>query len=74
MRRERFLLGAHPIQALCEAWLIGLVVALGLSRLVGRVTPFALDNGMVMLCGLSGMWAVGADAAARGRPLPPGRV
>ena len=58
MRRERFLLGAHPIQALCEAWLIGLAVALGLSRLVGRVTPFALDNGMVMLCGLSGMWAV----------------
>jgi signal transduction histidine kinase len=58
MKRRRFLLGAHPIQALCEAWAIGLVVALGLSRLVGRVTPFALDNGMVMLCGLSGMWAV----------------
>jgi len=51
MKQTRFLLGAGPIRALDEAWLIGLVVALGLSRLVGRVTPFALDNGMVMLCG-----------------------
>ena len=59
MKRGRFLLGANPIQALGEAWVIGLVVALGMSRLVGRVTPFALDSGVLMLCGLSGMWAVG---------------
>lgn len=58
VKQARFLLGANPIQAIGETWLIGLVVAIGLSRLVGRVTPFALDNGMVMLCGLSGAWAV----------------
>jgi len=58
MKARRFLLGAHPIRALCEAWVIGLVVVLGLSRLVGRVTPFALDNGLLMLCALSGTWAV----------------
>ncbi len=58
MKRARFLLGANPVQAIGEAWLIGLLVALGLAQLVGRVTHFALDNGMVMLCGLSGMWAV----------------
>jgi len=58
MKRRRFWLAASPIQALGEAWLIGLLVAFGLSRLVGQVTPFTLNSGALLLCGLSGIWAV----------------
>lgn len=58
MRQSRFFLGVNPIRALGEAWAIGLLVVLALAGLAGRVTPNALNNGMLMLCGLSGIWMV----------------
>ena len=53
-----FFWGAHPLQGLGEAWLIGLLTLFGLSRLAGQVTSSALGNGTLLLCGTSGIWAV----------------
>ncbi len=66
MKQPRFFLSASPIRALAEAWGIGLLVVLALSGLAGRVTPNALNNGMLMLCGMSGIWAVVRTRLPRG--------
>jgi signal transduction histidine kinase len=58
MRKFRFLWGAHPAQALLESWLIGLAILFLLSRQVGAVSPPVLANGLLFLCGTSGLWAV----------------
>lgn len=69
MKQPRFFLSASPIRAFGEAWGIGLLVVLALSGLTGRVTPNALNNGMLMLCGLSGIWAVVRTRLPRGGRL-----
>ena len=58
MKTRRFLWVAHPARALLEAWLIGLVILFLLSLQVGYVEPVVLGNGLLFLCGTSGMWAV----------------
>jgi len=69
MKQPRFFLSASPFRALAEAWGIGLLVLLGLSGLVGEVTPNTLNNGMLTLCGLSGIWAVLRTRLPQGRFL-----
>ena len=69
MRQRRCFLGVNPIRALGEAWAIGLLVVLALAGLAGRVTPNALNNGMLMLCGLSGIWMVLRTRLPRGTAL-----
>lgn len=54
----KFWLCAHPIWALGEAWLIGLVLTWLLAWLVGMIPHAALTNGILMLCAVCGMWAV----------------
>ncbi len=56
--RAAFLLAVHPARGLLEAWAVGLALLLILSRLVGRVTAPVLANGLLVLCGVVGMWAV----------------
>ena len=58
MKTRRFLWAAHPARALLEAWLIGLAILVLLSLQVGYVDPVVLGNGLLFLCGASGMWAV----------------
>ncbi|NIV30606.1 MAG: hypothetical protein GWN58_14235, partial [Anaerolineae bacterium] len=58
MKTRRFLWAAHPARALLEAWLIGLAILFLLSLQVGYVDPVVLGNGLLLLCGASGMWAV----------------
>jgi signal transduction histidine kinase len=58
MKTKGFLLRVHPVRALVEAGLIGQLLLLVLSRLVGRVSPFVMGNGLLFLCGVCGMWAV----------------
>ncbi|MEJ2212363.1 MAG: HAMP domain-containing protein, partial [Anaerolineae bacterium] len=55
---RRFLWAAHPAQAVLEAWLIGLAILFLLSLQVGAVSPVVLSNGLLFLCGTSGLWAV----------------
>ncbi|MFC2037075.1 hypothetical protein ACFLYD_03775, partial [Chloroflexota bacterium] len=67
--RFRFLWVAQPLQALGEAWLLGLFILFLLSRLVGRVSPFVLTNGLLFLCGVCGMWTVLRVRMPQGRLL-----
>lgn len=55
---SRFFWQAHPGRALVESWMLGLAILFLLSLLVGKVSPFVLSNGLLLLCGVSGMWAV----------------
>ena len=58
MPNRRFLWAAHPAQALLEAWLAGLAILFLLSLQAGAVSPVVLTNGLLFLCGASGLWAV----------------
>jgi signal transduction histidine kinase len=58
MPRGRFLWAAHPARALLEAWFLGLAILLLLYLRVGAVSPVVLTNGLLFLCGTSGLWAV----------------
>ncbi len=58
MSKSRFLWRAHPAQALLESWLMGLTILFLLSRQVSAVSPPVLTNGLLFLCGTSGLWAV----------------
>ena len=58
MNLRRFLLSAHPLQALAETWVVGAVVLYNLARIYGFVQPFVFGGGLLVLCGASGMWAV----------------
>ncbi len=55
---SKFWWRAHPARAIAEAWTLGLLLVLGYSCLIGRVSPVAFNNGLMLLCGLCGMWAV----------------
>ena len=52
----RYLWCIHPLRALGEAWLVGMLTLWGLSRIVGAVSPFVLANGILFLCALCGLW------------------
>ncbi len=69
MRRTRFTLSAAPIQAIAEAWGIGLLVLLALARLGGELAASTLNNGILVLCSLSGLWAVARTRLPGGSPL-----
>lgn len=56
--RLRFFLAAHPLQALVETWLLGLLILFPLSRIAGRLPGSSLTNGLFMMCALCGMWVV----------------
>ncbi len=58
MRRPKFLFAARPTQALLEAWLIGALLLFLLSLQVGIVGGAVLVNGVLFLCGVSGLWTV----------------
>jgi len=58
VKRFRFLWSAHPLRALVETWLLGLLILFPLSRVIGRLPPAVFDNGTLMLCGACGMWMV----------------
>jgi len=58
MKPRRFFWAAHPVRALVEAWLMGLLILSLLFLQVGYVGPVVLSNGMLFLCGVCGMWAV----------------
>ncbi len=66
MRRGRFTLNAAPIQAIAEAWGIGLLMLLALARLGGELAANTLNNGILVLCGLGGLWAVARTQLPRG--------
>jgi signal transduction histidine kinase len=57
-KRFRFLWAAHPLRALAETWMLGLLILFPLSRVIGHVPSNVLDNGTLMLCGACGMWMV----------------
>ncbi len=67
--RPRLLWTAHPAQALLESWLIGLAILFLLSRQVGAVSAPVLGNGLLFLCGSSGLWAVLRSRLPQGRWL-----
>jgi signal transduction histidine kinase len=56
--KTKFLLSAHPIRVLAEVWLLGTLIILGYSSLMGQLSSAAFNNGVLLLCGLCGMWAV----------------
>src|SRR5512136_2125710 len=56
--KTKFLLRAHPIRVLAEVWLLGTLIILGYSSLMGQLSSAAFNNGVLLLCGLCGMWAV----------------
>jgi signal transduction histidine kinase len=58
MKTNKFLWRIHPVRALAEAGLIGLLFFLSLASQVGHVSPYVMGNGMLFLCGLCGMWTV----------------
>ncbi len=66
MSRARFTLSAAPIQAIAEAWGIGLLMLLALARLGGEPAANTLNNGILVLCSLSGLWAVARTRLPRG--------
>ncbi|MBN1935092.1 MAG: HAMP domain-containing histidine kinase [Anaerolineae bacterium] len=51
-------LSVHPLWALLEMWLLGLLFLSILAQLAGVIHYAALANGMLMMCGVCGMWAV----------------
>lgn len=48
----------HPLWGIGEAVLVGGMVLFLLSRMRGDVSPYVFSNGLLALCGLSGLWAV----------------
>ena len=54
----KLLWNTHPILALIETWVVGALIIVGYSPLIGHVSPLALSNGVLLLCGTCGMWAV----------------
>jgi signal transduction histidine kinase len=57
-RRPRFLLRAHPLWALVEAWALAIAILFLMSRVVGVARAPLFQNGTLMLCGACGMWVV----------------
>jgi hypothetical protein len=56
--RIQVYLAAHPLRALVETWLLGLVILFLLSQLVGQVPVAVLSNGLLMTCAACGLWVV----------------
>jgi signal transduction histidine kinase len=57
-RRFRLFLGTHPLQALAETWLLGLILLFLLSQVIGQLPPAVFNNGILAVCGACGMWMV----------------
>ncbi len=55
---SRPFLSVHPLWALLEMWLLGLLFVFILAQLAGTIQASALTNGILMMCGVCGMWAV----------------
>ena len=58
MNERKLWLRADPARGILEAWGIGFGMLFLLSLLVGRVPGAVLSNGMLVLCGAAGTWAV----------------
>jgi signal transduction histidine kinase len=58
MEKGSFWLKKGPPRGILEAWGIALGILFLLSRLEGRVPGAVLSNGLVVLCGATGLWAV----------------
>ena len=58
MIKTKFLLNTHPIRVLAEVWLLGTLIILGYASLMGQLSSAAFNNGVLLLCGACGMWAV----------------
>lgn len=56
--KNRFFFNTPPLQAILEAWLLGLVLLMVLSQLAGRVIASVLGNGWFVLAGGTGIWCV----------------
>jgi signal transduction histidine kinase len=57
-KRFRLLWAAHPLWALMETWLVGLLILFPLSQVIGDSPTAVFDNGMLMLWGACGLWMV----------------
>ncbi len=49
---------AHPLRAVVESLLVGLLILAALTNLAPKATSYMLGNGWLILCGASGMWSV----------------
>jgi signal transduction histidine kinase len=56
IRRHRFFFAAHPLRALLETWLLGLLILFPLSLVVGQLPAPVFSNGFLMICGACGIW------------------
>jgi len=68
-KRFRLLWAAHPLRALVETWLVGLLILFPLSRVIGDLPTAVFDNGMLMLWGACGLWTVLRTRMPRSRLL-----
>jgi signal transduction histidine kinase len=57
-RRFRPLWTAHPVWALVETWLVGLLILFPLSQTIEYLPSQVFDNGILVLCGACGLWMV----------------
>ncbi len=69
VRHWHLLWSAHPLRALGEAWLVGILILLGLVGLGDSVMPSVIMSGIFFLCGVCGMWAVLRARIPRGHRL-----
>lgn len=58
MNSRRLFRAASPARGLLESWLIGLPVLFLLFLQVNYTSPSVLTNGILLLCGVCGLWAV----------------
>ncbi|MBN1584629.1 MAG: HAMP domain-containing protein, partial [Anaerolineae bacterium] len=54
----RVFLAIHPLWALAEMWVLGLLLLFVLFRLTGAIPRAALSNGTLLLCAACGLWVV----------------
>lgn len=57
-QRAHVFFSVSPARAILEAWAVGMALLFVLSRLVGQVSAPVLGNGLLVLCGIVGMWGV----------------
>src|SRR5512135_2262818 len=70
--RWHLLWSAHPLRALGEAWLVGMLILLGLAGLGDGVLPSVIMSGIFFLCGACGMWMVLRARIPRGQRIVQG--
>jgi signal transduction histidine kinase len=69
MIKTKFLLNTHPLRVLAEVWLLGTLIILGYAGLMGQLSSAAFNNGVLLLCGFCGLWAVLRTRMPRGHWL-----